>query len=102
MNENKKQLRVMIVCLFGIGTSLILKIGVDEVLSNHKIKSETFCSDADTALGQDFDLVLTSQPLLDLFKDVKQPVLVIENFFNETEIIEKLLPIIQNLSSAQD
>ncbi len=92
-----KHLRIMTVCGFGLGTSLVLRMTLDDVLLKHNIKAKTFCSDADTAVGQQFDLVLTSQELRHLFKETETPVVVIENFLSTNEVEEKALPIIAKL-----
>ncbi len=92
-----KHLRIMTVCGFGLGTSLVLRMTLDDVLQKHNIKAETFCSDADTAVGQQFDLVLTSQELRHLFEETETPVVVIENFLSTNEVEEKALPIIAKL-----
>ncbi len=96
-----KKLRIMTVCGFGLGTSLILRMTVDEVLSNHQIKAETFCVDADTAVGQNFDIVITSQDMERLFKDSSKPVVVIDNFLSTDEVEEKALPVIQKAIKEQ-
>lgn len=92
-----KQLRIMVVCGFGLGSSLILKMTLDEVLQAHQLKADTFCSDAETAKGQRFDLVLTSAELTRLFTGIAQPVVVISDFLNKVEVTSKALPVIQEL-----
>ena len=95
-----KPIRIMIVCSFGIGTSLILKMTLDEVLKANHIKAETFTSDTDTALGQRFDCVLTSKDLANIFGSKKQPVIIINNFINKDEVEAKIIPVIKQLSHA--
>ncbi len=90
-----KRLKIMTVCGFGLGSSLVLRMTVDEVLQKHNIKAETFCSDADTAAGQNFDLVITSREMERLFKDVEKPVIVVDDFLSPDEIEEKAIPVIK-------
>ncbi len=97
-----KRLRIMTVCGFGLGTSLVLRMTVDEVLQNHGIKAETFCSDADTALGQNYDLVITSKEMKKIFADVDKPVVVIDNFLSTDEVEEKALPVIEELMADKE
>lgn len=92
-----KKLRIMTVCGFGLGTSLILKMTVDGVLQQHQIKADTFCSDADTAVGQRYDLVITSHEMEKLFANIKEPVVVIDNFLSPDEVEEKALPVIREM-----
>ena len=96
-----KRLKIMTVCGFGLGSSLVLRMTVDEVLQKHNIKAETFCSDADTAVGQNYDLVITSGEMERLFKDVEVPVIVIDNFLSADEVEEKALSIIQKLTAEE-
>jgi PTS system ascorbate-specific IIB component len=92
-----KRLKIMTVCGFGLGSSLVLRMTVDEVLQKHDIKAETFCSDADTAAGQNFDLVITSREMERLFKDVEKPVIVVDDFLSPDEIEEKAIPVIKSM-----
>ncbi len=94
-----KTLRIMAVCGFGLGSSMILRLKIDEVLKKHNIKAETFCSDVTTAPGERFDIVFTSKEIKDIFKKVSQPVIVIDNFLSIPEIEEKGLPILQELAN---
>ena len=96
-----KRLRIMTVCGFGLGSSLVLRMTVDEVLQKHDIKAETFCSDADTAVGQSYDLVITSGEMERLFKDVDVPVIVIDNFLSPDEVEEKALAVIRKLAAEE-
>ena len=93
-----KTLRIMVVCGFGLGSSLILRMTLDDVLRAHRINADTFCSDADTAAGQDFDLVLTSADLERLFADTTKPVIVISDFLNHDEVTKKVLPVLSALN----
>ena len=69
-----KPLRIMTVCGFGLGTSLVLRMTLDQVLGHHGIHAETFCTDADTALGHHFELVVTSRDIAEIFESVDVPV----------------------------
>jgi len=92
-----KRLRIMVVCGFGLGTSMVLKMTLDDVLNKYQINAETFCSDADTAIGQKFDLVLTSNEISKIFKDQYKPVIIINNFLSSGEVQDKAVPVIQKL-----
>jgi PTS system ascorbate-specific IIB component len=87
-----KKPRIMVVCGFGLGSSIVLRMTLDKVLKEEGLKA-----DEATAKGQDFDLVLTSKEMVDLFKDSEEPAIVIENFLSKEEVREKALPSIQDL-----
>lgn len=97
-----KQLRIMTVCGFGLGTSLVLRMTVDEVLQKHGIRADTFCSDADTAVGQRYDMVITSGEMEGLFENVEEPVVVIDNFLSPEEVEEKALPVIKKMMADKE
>ena len=79
-----KDLNIMTVCGFGIGSSLILKMTVDSVTS---------------VTDQGVDLLLVSNELYPQVKDkVSCPILIIENFVDEAEVEEKLLPKVKELA----
>lgn len=92
-----KDKRIMVVCGFGLGSSMILKMTLDSVLKEEKIKVETFCADEATAKGETYDIVLTSQPLAHLFEDKSEPTIVIDNFLRKEEVKTKSLDIIKNI-----
>lgn len=90
-----KKPRIMVVCGFGLGSSMILKLKLDSVLKTHGLKADTFCADTTTAVGQKYDILFTSKELLSFFKNSSGPVVVISNFLSEKEIEEKGLPVIR-------
>jgi len=92
-----KKLKIMVVCGFGLGSSMILRMTLDGVLKQADLKADTFCSDETTSRGESFDLVLTSEPLAHLFKGIKQPVIIISNFLSKQEVADKALTVIKQL-----
>ncbi|GAP09675.1 PTS system IIB component, L-Asc family [Bellilinea caldifistulae] len=92
-----KKPRVMMVCGFGLGSSMILKITVDGVLKEHGLGAETFCADATTASGESYDMIFTSKEMANLFKNTTKPVVVIENFLSKQEVLDKGLPVLRKL-----
>lgn len=94
-------MRVMVVCGFGLGSSMILKLKLDEVLKANNLSVETFCTDMTTAAGERFDVVLTSVDIAEKFSNVKQPVVVVKNFLDKAEIESKALPVIRELLGKQ-
>ncbi|MEN4101192.1 MAG: PTS sugar transporter subunit IIB [Anaerolineaceae bacterium] len=94
-----KKLRIMTVCGFGLGSSMILKITLDGILKENNIQAETFCADSTTAVGESFDVVFTSRDMSQLFKNVKTPVVVIDNFLSKDEIRAKGLEVVQKAAA---
>lgn len=92
-----KKPKIMVVCGFGLGSSMVLKLTLDGVLKAEGISAETFCSDESTAKGQNFDIVFTSKEMENLFKGIDKPIVVINNFLSKDEVREKGLELISNI-----
>lgn len=93
-----KRLKLLTVCGFGVGTSLILKMTIDKVLKNNGIDAEVTNGDVTTASGAGADVIFTSNELYSQLKDnVSAPVIQIDNFMSSDEITEKALPVINKL-----
>jgi len=93
-----RELKIMTVCGFGVGSSLILKMKVDEVLSANGISAETFPQDVTTALSEQVDLIFTSNEISgQLEGKVQSPLVKIDNFMDVNEIEVKGLDIIRKL-----
>jgi PTS system ascorbate-specific IIB component len=90
-------MRIMVVCGFGLGSSMILKLKIDEALKEQGLRAETFCTDMTTAKGERFDIVITSKDIAVAFKDIPQPVVVVNNFLSKAEVEEKVLPALRSL-----
>ncbi len=82
--------RVMIVCGFGLGSSMVLKMTLDDVLKEEGLKADTFCSDSYVATGEDYDIAFISQEWEELLSKNPQPLVVIHNFLSKDEIKGKL------------
>jgi len=87
----------MVVCGFGLGSSMVLKLTLDGILRDENILADTFCTDEATAKGHKFDAVFASKEMARLFKNIKKPVVIIENFLSKEEVRQKGLDIIKKL-----
>ena len=94
-----KDLNIMTVCGFGIGSSLILKMTLDSVLEKNGIHANTEPHVVTSVRYQGLELLLVSNELYPQVKDkVSCPILIIENFVDEAEVEEKLLPKVKELA----
>ena len=85
-------MKIQAVCGFGCGTSLFLKIRLDEVIQANGFSAEIFCGDVGTCLAQKCDAIFISEELADRVQGrAKVPVVVISNFMNKKEVEEKAL-----------
>jgi len=85
-------MKIQAVCGFGCGSSLFLKIKLDEILQENGLSAEIYCGDVGTCLSQNCDAIFISEELADRVADrAKVPVVVIKNFLDKKEVEEKVL-----------
>lgn len=95
-----KKLKILAVCGFGVGSSMILKMKIEEVIKEHGIEAEVVTTDVGTATSVICDVIFTSKELeSNIRKSAKVPVIAIKNFIDKKEIAEKGLEVLRKLSS---
>jgi len=93
-----KKLEIISVCGFGIGSSLILKMTIDDMLKAEGLEANTYPQDVTSVGGLKADLVFTSNELYDQIKErVSAPIIIIDNFLSVEEVKEKGLSKIREL-----
>ena len=91
-----KKLKIIAVCGFGLGSSMLLKMKIDEVLKKHGISASTETNDVGSAASANCDFIFTSYELGEKLKDsAKAPVIMIKSFLDTAEIEAAGLPAIQ-------
>lgn len=90
-----RQIKVQAVCGFGVGSSLLLKMKLDQVFKANKVDANVFAGDVATASSTECDVIFTSEELADALKSrAKVPVIVIQSFVNKVEIEEKAMAFV--------
>ena len=90
-----EKMRVAAVCGFGVGSSVILKIKLAEVLQGFAIQAEVITADLTTASSEQVDLIVTSKEIYaQLEGKVKVPIVQVSNFLDTNEIKEKLREVL--------
>jgi len=84
--------KALVACRAGVGSSLMLKIKVNEVIREHNLPIQVEHSSLDGIPGFDGDLLIT---LVDVAQElskqgVKQQIIGIKNIVDKNEIYEKL------------
>jgi len=93
-----KNIKIQVVCGFGCGTSLFLKIKLDEVIKEIGREAEVFCGDVGTCLSHNCDAIFISEDLAERVIDrAKMPIVVITNFMNKKEVEEKTVEFFNDL-----
>ena len=84
--------KIQCVCGFGCGSSLMLRMAVDDILKKHDMKADTFTGDVGTCLSNPCDVIFISRELAERIVDrASLPVIIIENFIDSKEVEEKVL-----------
>lgn len=93
-----KRIKILVVCGFGVGTSLILKMNIEKVLKQNGINAEVENTDITTAPSVHADMIFTSNELANTLKSkTNKPIVVINNFLSNGEIEEKGIPVIREI-----
>lgn len=88
-------MKIMTVCGFGVGTSLLLKMTVDSILEEEGINSDVEAVDMTSACGNSADLILTSKEIGEEIEgQVSGKLVYISNFMDKEEVKEKILKAI--------
>ncbi len=85
------KLKIMTVCGFGLGSSMVLKMNLDGVLKELGIEADVFTGDVGSAQSTPADYIFTSKELGEkLSETAGKPVIIINSFVNKAEIKEKV------------
>lgn len=88
-------MKIMTVCGFGVGTSLLLKMTVDSILEEEGINGYVEASDMTSACGNSADLILTSKEIgKEIEGQISGKLVYISNFMDKEEVKEKILKAI--------
>ncbi len=91
--------KVQCVCGFGCGSSLMLRMAIDDILSKLNLEADTFCGDVGTCLSNPCDVIFISRELYELIADrAEVPVIIIENFMDSDEVEEKVKGYMDSLA----
>jgi len=87
--------KIITVCGVGMGSSLLLRMYTEDVLTEMGIDARVEASDATQARGARADLILTSPALVEVCSGGNAAVKAIKSFVNKNEIRSALLEFIQ-------
>ena len=91
----------MSVCGFGIGSSLILKMAIDNIVRKNNLIADVNPMDVMSVTDGMADVIFTSNEIAGQMRDrVSCPIIVIQNFMDEQEIENNALTVLKQLSEA--
>lgn len=83
-------MKIYTVCGMGFGTSLMVKMTVDDILKEIGKKADVEAIDMGSAKGLKADLFITSNDMEGTFPSVDAPVIYLKNMVDKVEIKEKV------------
>ncbi|MEG2633999.1 MAG: PTS sugar transporter subunit IIB, partial [Oscillospiraceae bacterium] len=86
------ELKIQAVCGFGCGSSLFLRIKIEEILKENHVEARVFCGDVGTCCSADCDVIFISEDLSDrILERAKVPVVIIKKFTDKNEVAQKTM-----------
>ena len=83
-------MKILCVCGLGQGTSLILKMNVETVLSQLGIDADVENTDVSSASSESPDYIMTSNELAQSLENHPSKIIIVNNYFDMNEIKEAL------------
>lgn len=93
-------IKVVTVCGNGIGSSLMLKLKLEEIAKENQIEIDAESIDSNAAAGKVADLFVTVKEFADFFKD-NQKVVFTRSYMNKKKIKEDVLPTLLELTETK-
>lgn len=89
-------MKIVAVCGFGVGSSLLLKMSIDKAFKELGIDCEASNTDLTTARSIDCDAIFTSVDLADEFRSTRDiPVYAIKSYMSVPEVKLALMDFIE-------
>lgn len=93
-------MRIATLCGMGFGTSMVLKLTIDDILKAEGIKGfEVVPWDLGSFKGQKADIVIAPTDMERHLKDATSRVVLIKNLVDKSEIKQKILLAIEELNT---
>ncbi|CAH8718582.1 PTS sugar transporter subunit IIB [Paenibacillus thiaminolyticus] len=83
-------MKMLCVCGLGQGTSLILRMNVENVLKEMGVQADVEHTDVSTASGTAADYIVTSNELAQSLQGHSAKIVIVNNYFDLNEIKETL------------
>jgi len=90
-------MRIATLCGMGFGTSMMLKLFIDEILTADGIKAQIIPWDLGSFKGQQVDIVVAPTDMGTHLKGYDGRVVLIKNLVDKEEIREKIIAAIREL-----
>jgi PTS system ascorbate-specific IIB component len=92
-------MRIATLCGMGFGTSMMLKLFIEEILKAEGIKAEVIPWDLGSFKGQQADIIVAPVDMESHMKSTQSRVVLIKNLVDKAEIKEKVLQAIKDMNA---
>ncbi len=93
-------MRIATLCGMGFGTSMMLKLFIDDILKAEGMKAEVVPWDLSTFKGQKADIIVAPKDMQSHLRSANATVVLISNLVDKAEIKTKVLAAINALPKA--
>ncbi|HOG47493.1 MAG TPA: PTS sugar transporter subunit IIB [Anaerolineae bacterium] len=93
-------MRIATLCGMGFGTSMMLKLFIDDILKAEGIKAEVIPWDLGTFKGQQADIIVAAMDMEMHLRSTTARVVLIRNLVDKAEIRTKVVAAIRELQGA--
>ncbi len=97
-------IKISAVCGMGLGSGLLVKMGIERVLERHGYGRKDFrveVADISTARSMSPDIFVTTSEFAKSLKEVDAEVITVKNLFDENEIEEALLDVFEKIHQSK-
>lgn len=93
-------MRIATLCGMGFGTSMMLKLFIEEILKAEGLKAEVIPWDLGSFKGQNADIIVAPVDMESHMKSVSGRIVLIKNLVDKAEIKEKVMQAIKDISAS--
>ncbi|WP_182199978.1 PTS sugar transporter subunit IIB [Paraliobacillus salinarum] len=86
--------KIVTVCGAGVGSSMMLKVFAQQILSNEGVEATVDASDIGSVSADDYDIVITTSDFADILRNSKAKVVRIDNMMDKEFLRTELLKVI--------
>lgn len=88
--------KIATICGAGVGSSMMLRVFVQEILEKHGIMAEVDASDIGSVSPDNYDILITTSDFAESLRSAQATVIKIDNMMDKVYLEEQLMDYINN------
>lgn len=92
-----RYVRIMTVCGAGVGSSVMLRANILDLLNKYRVKGDVITADPLTCKGQRVDIVITQPLFQHAIAGMNAEIILLNNLVSMKELEAKLIPVLRKL-----